>query len=206
MAPRPPADLAPTMRRPAADLGPRAQRMIARILDATKTVFLARGYAGTSIDEIATVAEISRASFYTYFPSKRDALLALGAGSTDQAEAMFATFAADHPRRTAKDMRALVDAYMAHFDAHGAFVSAWTQAAAEDEELRRAGMRRHLRSCRILGELLGRSGADAATATGLVADSMVQRTWYMGHLYAGRVDADHLWGELADALHRLAST
>ena len=35
----------------------------------------------TTIDEITRVASVSRASFYTYFPSKRDVLLALGKDS-----------------------------------------------------------------------------------------------------------------------------
>ena len=68
-----------TLRQPADALGPRAQRTIVRIIEATREVFLTRGYSGTTIDEIARVADVSRASFYTYFPSKREVLLAVGA-------------------------------------------------------------------------------------------------------------------------------
>jgi hypothetical protein len=46
-----------------------------------REVFLTRGYAGTTVDEIARIADVSRASFYAYFPSKREVLLALGAPS-----------------------------------------------------------------------------------------------------------------------------
>ena len=60
------------------ELGPRAQRTVARIIQATREVFLTRGYAGTTVDEIANIADVSRASFYTYFPTKREVLLAVG--------------------------------------------------------------------------------------------------------------------------------
>ena len=66
----------PSIRQPANPLGPRAQRTINRIIEATRDVFLTRGYSGTTIDEIARLADVSRASFYTYFPSKRDVLIA----------------------------------------------------------------------------------------------------------------------------------
>src|SRR4030081_1073131 len=80
--------VSPTLRQPANELGPRAHLTIARILDATKKIFLIRGYTGTTIDEITRVANVSRASFYTYFPSKRDVLLAVGADSASAAGAL----------------------------------------------------------------------------------------------------------------------
>ena len=42
------------------DLGPKAQRTVERIIESARGVFLANGYAGTTIDEIARVADISR--------------------------------------------------------------------------------------------------------------------------------------------------
>jgi AcrR family transcriptional regulator len=74
------------MRQSADELGPRAHRTIARILDAARQIFLTNGYSGTTIDDIARVAEMSRASIYTYFPSKRDIMLAAGARSASEGE------------------------------------------------------------------------------------------------------------------------
>jgi AcrR family transcriptional regulator len=42
------------------------------ILDSALEVFSRRGYNGSSIDEIATAAGISKALIYEHFPSKRD--------------------------------------------------------------------------------------------------------------------------------------
>jgi AcrR family transcriptional regulator len=44
----------------------------AAILDAALEIFSRHGYNGTSIDEIATAAGISKALIYEHFPSKKD--------------------------------------------------------------------------------------------------------------------------------------
>src|ERR1700737_510829 len=61
--------------------GPRAQRTIEAILDAAKKVFLLQGFGGTKMEDIADAASVSRASVYTYFPTKRAVLFAIGADS-----------------------------------------------------------------------------------------------------------------------------
>src|SRR5207245_1412418 len=124
-----PAAIRPTMRSPAKELGPRAERAIARILDAARAVFLTRGYGGTTIDEIARVAGMSRASFYTYFPTKRDVLLALGLQSTQQSDADIAKLAAIPKPWSAISLGRWLEGYFALLDDLGAFAFGWTQAA-----------------------------------------------------------------------------
>jgi AcrR family transcriptional regulator len=194
--------LEPTMRSPAPDLGPRAQRTIERILDATRVVFLAKGYGGTTIDDIAVTAGISRASFYTYFPTKRDVLLALGSDTAEEPDAVTASFAADHPRRTARNMRALVDTYFGVFDRYGAFALAWTQAATEDEEIRVAGMHRHLHLCAELGRAVAGPRVKDPAIIGLTAYCMIERSWAYAQLYEDQIDTGELRDELARVLHR----
>jgi AcrR family transcriptional regulator len=48
-----------------------------RLLDAARSVFAERGYAAASIDDIVTRARVSRSTFYGFFPTKEDCLLAL---------------------------------------------------------------------------------------------------------------------------------
>src|SRR6202012_797700 len=41
-----------------------------RIIDAAKALFLERGFTATTLDDIAEAADISKRSFFDYFPSK----------------------------------------------------------------------------------------------------------------------------------------
>ena len=50
--------------------GKRAGEVEARILDAARRLFLERGLAGTSVDEIASLARAGKPSIYCRFPSK----------------------------------------------------------------------------------------------------------------------------------------
>jgi AcrR family transcriptional regulator len=180
-------EIRPTLRQPAPELGTRARRTIDLILQATGDLIMARGYGGARIDDIVQAAGISRGSFYTYFPSKRDALLMLGADAGSAFDRLVATLPRkiDHDERLAS-LTAWVHEYFAFMDEYGTFIVAWSQAAHEDEELRQAGMRRHLASCRRAGRSLetlrGRPFADRMQI-GLLFTSMLERTWSYRHLY-----------------------
>jgi AcrR family transcriptional regulator len=189
-----------TPRQPAQVLGPRANRTIARILAAATEIFLVRGYGGTTIDEIARVAGLSRASFYSYFPSKRELLLTLGANHASEAtEVVESLRSIEAPWRVA-DIEDWVRAYFALLETHGSFSFAWTQAAHEDEEIRRAGMRRHLNICRRLGAAMGAvRGAPFPhpREQGLLTLSMLERSWSYCRLYAGTIDPGVIQAEAA---------
>jgi AcrR family transcriptional regulator len=185
----------PTLRRPAPELGPRALRTVEQILAATKQVLLSGGYHGTSIDDIARAAGVSRASFYTYFPSKRDALLAVGAESSSAFERMIDRM----PVVTGEGLLAAVTAWIAQdyftfLDDYGSYVLAWADAAQGDSELRSAGMRRHLAACRHLGlameALRGSEPFASRTQIGLLVSSMMERSWWYRRLYGDAIP-DH---------------
>ncbi|WP_099827873.1 TetR/AcrR family transcriptional regulator [Oceaniglobus indicus] len=46
-------------------------RKFAQVLDGARAVFLRDGFDGASVDSIAKVAEVSKATLYSYFPDKR---------------------------------------------------------------------------------------------------------------------------------------
>jgi hypothetical protein len=48
----------------------------AEILDAARTVFAQRGFAGATIDAIALAAGVAKGTVYLYFESKRELFLA----------------------------------------------------------------------------------------------------------------------------------
>ena len=115
------AGVRPELRRPGNVLGPRASRTIAKILESTRQIFLVRGYAGTTVDEIMRDAGVSRGSFYTYFGSKRDVLLVLGANSRRDATRVIKSlddFPADW---TFEDLEKWVAAFFEMLDEHGSF-------------------------------------------------------------------------------------
>lgn len=49
----------------------RRGRKFEQVLDGARTVFMASGYEGASVDEIARAAGVSKATLYSYFPDKR---------------------------------------------------------------------------------------------------------------------------------------
>ena len=189
------------VQRPGGQRGPRAERTVARILEATREVFLTRGYSGTTIDEIARVAEVSRPSFYTYFPSKRDVLVAVGAQSATESLAVIARLVGTGTTRAS--LTEWVAGYFDFLDVHGSFSLAWSQAALEDDAIRSAGMKGHLGICRKLGTTLaataGKHSEDPAVL-GLVASSLLERSWNYSELYADTVERGDVVAQAAQAL------
>ena len=68
------------------------QRRTARkrraILDAAQTAFLARGFAGTTMDEIAALAAVSKQTVYKQFTDKRSLFAAIVTGEIADAESL----------------------------------------------------------------------------------------------------------------------
>jgi AcrR family transcriptional regulator len=197
--------LSPTLRRPAEALGPRANRTIALILAATKEIFLTRGYAGTTIDEITRLAGVSRASFYTYYPSKRDVLLALGGNTASKLATMVEELGAMEDPASA-DIEEWVQRHFTRMDQDGSFAFAWTQAAHEDEEIRLAGMKRHLEICRRFGVVMGNQRGEQfehPTEQGLTVLAMIERAWNYCQLYAGTIDEASMRATTASVLQSM---
>src|ERR1700753_4175365 len=105
----------------------RGERTRSAILDASRRLFLERGYAGTPINAITEACGISRAGFYTYFQDKRAILNALGKNAYREALAVIAEWAEADQSFASADIRAWVGHYFDYMDHHGAFGLASTQ-------------------------------------------------------------------------------
>src|ERR1700728_3210631 len=204
-------EIRPTLRQPAPELGTRARRTIDLILQATGDLIMARRYGGARIGDIVQAAGISRASFYTYFPSKRDALLMLGADASSAFDRLVDTLPRRkiNPDERVASLAWWVHEYFEFMDEYGTFIVAWSQAAHEDEELREAGMRRHLASCRRAGRALealrGRPFVDRVQI-GLLFTSMLERTWSYRHLYGVALNGGDLELNTASVIVALLNT
>ena len=64
---------------------PRSVRKRNAILDAATTVFLVKGYLGTSMDEIAALARVSKQTVYKHFADKESLFTAIVTAAVDAA-------------------------------------------------------------------------------------------------------------------------
>jgi len=79
-----------------------------RILAAARKLFLSQGVPGTSVDQIAATAGVSRATLFNYFAGKDGIITALSAGLRQRLLGLIGHYAA-RPGSTAERVRALFD-------------------------------------------------------------------------------------------------
>ena len=170
-------------RSPAKTMGPRALRTSGLIKERARDVFLAKGYYGTSVEEIAESAGVSRASFYTYYPSKRDLLYSLGNDTYQALDTTLAEMRALEATWSPDDVYEIIRIYMRFLELHGAFMLVWSQATYGDETLAKAGVRTRLANARRFGQILQRVAGEAPDPDedpgrfGLAILVMVDRYW-----------------------------
>lgn len=92
--------------------GPRRDVLTTEVLDKAAGLFATRGFAATSLQDIANEVGLSRTSMYYYFPSKEALLDALIRGVTQRTTSIFAeldgTPERTHTERLAEAARQLV--------------------------------------------------------------------------------------------------
>jgi AcrR family transcriptional regulator len=121
-------------------LGPRALQTRRRLLDATAGLLAERSVRDISVVEIARTAGTSPATFYQYFKDVPEAALRLAEEAAEEMPALVAII--DGPwngRAGLATARALVDAFIRHWDAHRAVLRLRNLSAEEgDRRFQRA--------------------------------------------------------------------
>ena len=145
----------------------RAGEVDARILDAARRVFLERGVAGASIDEIASVARAGKPTIYARFPGK-EALFAAVAMSNVAATA--ARFEGRVPTGSTLDERlAKLGAALVHWILAADIVPVMRLGISEARRLPDLAINVHLAARRRSEEVVGKLLAEAAQSDALDA-------------------------------------
>lgn len=160
----------------------RALRTKEHIIDTAKSLFLKQGYAATTIDDIAVAAGVSRASFYTYFSSRREIMIIAGHDARHESLELVEQVRHFSKEELVKEFEVWISRYFTFLSHHGGYLLTWQQAALQDTELRVLGMRGSKRATDILAEsfkLLGSNLSDAdLNIRSLAIRAMLDRFWY----------------------------
>jgi len=172
----------PSHRSAQAPLRSRALKTKKHLIDTAMALFLQRGYVATTIENIADAAEVSRASFYTYFSSKREIMMVAGHDCRIASWQLFEDFAKLDPDNLLPGTRAWVARYFKFLEQNGGYLLMWQQAALQDPDLRQPGMRGSLKSAKILAKSLRDLGIakseDDLLIRSIAIMSLLDRFWY----------------------------
>src|ERR1700712_1737474 len=185
---------------PAAQDAGRGERTRSAILEASRRLFLERGYAGTPINAITEACGISRAGFYTYFKDKREIFNVLGKAAYREALTVIAEWAdADQPFGPA-EIEAWVGHYFDYMDHHGAFVLASVHSAPDDDAFRNSRNRMVTRASWKLGQAIAGNGAHSPDVIGVTVMGMLDRAWHTVDRQTVAVDRDEMIAVVAEMI------
>jgi AcrR family transcriptional regulator len=178
----------------------RGERTRALILEASRQLFLQRGYAGTPINAITEACGISRAGFYTYFKDKHDVFNTLGETAYHDQLAVIARLESLPRPYQLADVRRWVGEYFAYMDRHGAFVLSAYSSAPDDEAFRRSRNRMVTRSAWRLGQALGGNGTHSPEVLGAAVTGLLDRAWHAVQSQWVAADQDEMIAVVADMI------
>ncbi|ODU07728.1 MAG: hypothetical protein ABS81_00730 [Pseudonocardia sp. SCN 72-86] len=155
----------------------RAERTRTELVDAARRVFERDGYFDARVADIVDQAGVSHGSFYTYFPDKRDAFLAV----LDDVRAVVAAAVQpatdDVPGQTLANLERANRRFIQAYRANASIITLFDDVAMVDAEFmatRIAGRARHVdRVERSIAGLQRRGLADPALDPHTVAGALV---------------------------------
>ncbi len=182
----------------------RGERTRSAILEASRRLFLERGYAGTPVNAITEACGISRAGFYTYFKDKREIFNVLGKNAYHEVLAVISKWADADVPLGANDIRVWVGQYFDYMDHHGAFVLASTQSAPDDDAFRNSRNRMVSRASWKLGQAIAGDGAHSPDVIGVAVMGLLDRAWHTVHRQTVAVDRNEMIAVVAEMIGPMA--
>jgi len=184
----------------------RGERTRSAILDASRRLFLERGFRGTPINAITEACGISRAGFYTYFKDKREIFNVLGETAYHDVLAVI-THCHDAVTSGRFDaVKAWVGEYFDYMDRHGAFVTAAAHTAPDDDAFRRSRNHMMTRAAWRLGEAISANGGHSPEVIGVAATGLLDRAWYAVQTQSVPVDRAEMIAVVAEMIAAMAAT
>jgi AcrR family transcriptional regulator len=159
----------------------RGERTQLAILDASRRLFLERGYTGTPINAITEACGISRAGFYTYFKDKREIFNVLGKTAYHEVLAVIAEWADAQEPFGPTEIQAWVGRYFDYMDHHGAFVLASAHSAPDDNAFHNSRNRMVTRASWKLGQAIAGDGKHSPDVIGVAVMGLLDRAWHTVH-------------------------
>jgi AcrR family transcriptional regulator len=178
----------------------RGERTRSAILDASRRLFLERGYGGTPINAITEACGISRAGFYTYFKDKREIFNELGKAAYRDALTVIAEWAENRQTYGPNEIRAWVGHYFDYMDNHGAFVLASAHSAPDDDSFRNSRNRMVTRASWKLGQAMVGDGAHSPDVVGVAVMGLLDRAWYTVHRQTVAVEREEMIEVVAEMI------
>jgi AcrR family transcriptional regulator len=184
----------------------RGERTRSAILEASRQLFLDRGYAGTPINAITAACGISRAGFYTYFKDKREVFNVIGETVYRDLLDVLAQWDNATPL-VPSDLPAFVERYFDFLDRHGAFVMASAHSAPTDDAFRRSRDRMVARTAWILGQVIGgtREHGHSPDVVGVAATALLERSWYSVQTQSVHVERDEMVAVVAEMISAMTT-
>ena len=169
-------------------LGRKAARTRAALLEAAGRVFMEKGYASTSVGDVAAEAGVSLGAFYQYFRDRAHVMAALvGEGAQRMLEESSRSWV---PVEGREGVRQVLHAFVSHYRASAKFQRVWEEVTHVDGEL--ASVRRELirayteavETALREGQAAGSVRADLDVVGAAVAlTAMVDRTCYLRFVF-----------------------
>jgi len=182
-----------------------AETRIDDLISAAASLFVAKGIDATTVDDIVMRAFVGKGTFYHYFDSKTDVILALRERFAENfiqrvAAAVDACPANDHPARFGAWLTAAVETYLASYKLHDVVFHDFTHSRRQSQE--KDGVISQLVSLLEDGEQAGAwQFANARTVALVLFDGM--HGVVDDAIAAGRRDTEVLVKQLLDVLSRL---